>query len=810
MKKRLLSILLAICLLMGLLPAAALAANEHSHCVCGGSVNAGSHTSHSNVTYKPWDGTSAISYSSKKAYVYLTGNATLQSNLEITGGKTLYLCLNGKTLASNGTTKIVVKDKSKLVLCDCAGGGTIQAATSGWGGMGVYLYKSTMDMYGGRITGGNATRGGGAIALDDKDCVFNMYGGELSNNKSASYGGAILINGVLYDDATGSRVYGGTVNIYGGAIKNNTASLGGALYAICGGTVNIKGGTFSDNQAGSGGGAIAMNYDGKVTMSGGSFTGNRANGTDGGALNLYNSTFTFSGGDFSGNYAKETGGAIYLSYYSKATMSGGTIRNNTAGQNGGAVCLAAENTRFVLSAGTISGNKAVNGGAFYLDGCKYFGDQDSSSLQVHGGEISGNTATGNGGAVYLLRQHSILSLYSGTIKNNTADGNGGAVYFHTPNGGTPQGGVVVTGNPVVKGNTVSGKANNIYLPTGKVVAIGGDMSSGASIGVSTESKDYPVVIAAAVASSITSDYTSYFFDDDAIASVRLNSNNLELVHTHSLTYVPAKAAGCTTPGNTAYYICGGCNKMFKDAGGTTEITDPNSVVLNPINHSWSGATYHWSEDGKSCTAKRVCKNDANHIETATATVTGVVTKPATCLGAGQTTFTATFTVDWATTQTKTIYNIPATNHSWNKATYQWSEDGKSCTAERVCKNNAGHVETATATVTSKVTKPATCTEAGETTYTATFTEDWATTQTKTIADIGATNHLWNATTYEWSEDGKTCTAERVCKNDANHIETATATVTSEVTKPATCTEAGETTYTATFIASAMNKHPSLP
>ncbi|MGN1307360.1 MAG: S-layer homology domain-containing protein, partial [Faecousia sp.] len=61
-----------------------------------------------------------------------------------------------------------------------------------------------------------------------------------------------------------------------------------------------------------------------------------------------------------------------------------------------------------------------------------------------------------------------------------------------------------------------------------------------------------------------------------------------------------------------------------------------------------------------------------------------------------------------------------------------------CTAKRVCKNDASHVETAAATVTSEATKPATCTEAGETTYTATFTVEWATTQTKVIADIKPT------------------------------------------------------------------------
>ena len=60
-------------------------------------------------------------------------------------------------------------------------------------------------------------------------------------------------------------------------------------------------------------------------------------------------------------------------------------------------------------------------------------------------------------------------------------------------------------------------------------------------------------------------------------------------------------------------------------------------------------------------------------------------------------------------------------------------------------------------------------------------------------------------TYSWEKVGDNwqCTATRVCANDSNHVETETATVaagavTSEVTKAATATEEGETTYTATF------------
>ena len=44
-------------------------------------------------------------------------------------------------------------------------------------------------------------------------------------------------------------------------------------------------------------------------------------------------------------------------------------------------------------------------------------------------------------------------------------------------------------------------------------------------------------------------------------------------HTHNLTLVAAKAATCTTAGNSAYYKCEGCGKFYEDVLGTKEITD---------------------------------------------------------------------------------------------------------------------------------------------------------------------------------------------------------------------------------------------
>ena len=64
--------------------------------------------------------------------------------------------------------------------------------------------------------------------------------------------------------------------------------------------------------------------------------------------------------------------------------------------------------------------------------------------------------------------------------------------------------------------------------------------------------------------------------------------------------------------------------------------------------------------------------------------------------------------------------------------------------------------------------------------------------------IGATDHDWNAPTYEWSTDRSTCTAKRTCKNDTSHVETETSNTTSRKVKDPTCEEKGVTTYTAEF------------
>jgi hypothetical protein len=142
--------------------------------------------------------------------------------------------------------------------------------------------------------------------------------------------------------------------------------------------------------------------------------------------------------------------------------------------------------------------------------------------------------------------------------------------------------------------------------------------------------------------------------------------------------------------------------------------------------------------------------------------------------------------------------ITKTGHKYGTPTYTWSKDGKTCVAKRVCANNGTHIETENGTITNKVKTPATCTVKGTRTYTATFKNTAFKTQTKDIQNIAALGHKYGAPTYTWSKDGKTCTAKRVCTNNASHIETENGTIAHKVKTAATYTTKGTTTYTATF------------
>ena len=137
-------------------------------------------------------------------------------------------------------------------------------------------------------------------------------------------------------------------------------------------------------------------------------------------------------------------------------------------------------------------------------------------------------------------------------------------------------------------------------------------------------------------------------------------------------------------------------------------------------------------------------------------------------------------------------------HSWGEPSYEWAEDLSSVTASRVCKNDKSHVESETVAPVVTETKAATCTEPGESSFSAEFENTIFAPQVRVEALPEALGHNWGEPEYEWSEDLSSITATRVCRNDPAHVETEIADVTAEITKPASCEEPGETTYSAVF------------
>ena len=741
-------------------------ANDHTHCYCGGSITAGDHASHSDVTYTAWDGTSSITYTNNTAYVYLTENATLSDHLTV-DGKTLYLCLNGKTLASNGTAKIQVKNGGRLVLCDCLGGGTFKGATqSVWGGACIYLYTSTLDMFGGKLTGGKVTGkgGGGAIALDDQQCIFNMYGGEISGNNGKNYGGAIFRK----FNANMPNTTGGTFNMYGGTIKNNTAKNGGAFFSTTGGIINMTGGTISGNTAtmnsnNAGGGAIYMRGNGKFNISGSAQITGNSSSLDGGAILMgWGSINISDSAKINNNTANRWGGAICLRQDSNQSttlyMRGGEISDNKANSEGGAVHVLDKDCQFFLYDGKITGNTSGDGGAIYLN-------QEPSWLIMQGGEISGNTATGNGGGVYIYRTGSVCQLYSGKIENNKASGNGGGIYINPSNSGQLR----VGNKPLVQNNTVSGKANNVYLPSGKTLTIEIGMSKGASIGVTTANTRYPV----AFSNNYKKDYANYFFADDVNAHVEYKDDQkLYLVsgavaRPLTVTFDPNggtldeadKTKSLSTgecygtlpvPSYAGYDFAG----WYTEKDGGTEIKEDTTVTVFGTQTLYA----HWTPIHVHAYTQQVQKPEA--LKTPADCTNNAVYYLSCACGEVSTNDADTFTA--ANT---------ALNHDWGA----WTQNSDEKTHTRICKRDTSHTETenchgGTATCTQR----ATCTVCG--------------------AEYGdALGHDFTTSwTHDDNEHWKQC-SRCDAKDDVSPHTWDSGTIT---TAP-TCTKAGKKTYSCT-------------
>lgn len=291
----------------------------------------------------------------------------------------------------------------------------------------------------------------------------------------------------------------------GASITGNGANSGEYL---AGGGVYLAGGTFDLN-----GGEISNNKDDIL---------------NGAGVYVAGGMFNLNSGKINGNKAQAYGGGVYVAG-GTFNLNGGEISSNEASFAGG---MNYEGGKVTINEGsTISGNTATRGAGIMVSG---------DNITMSGGIITDNRAKGNqyknGGGVYIVQYTKqgtgvitgVFTMTGGKITGNTADIYGGGVYIQN------NGIFNVSGDANVSGNTVNGRANNVYLSdTNAVLTITGTLS-GAKFGI-TANANKPFTSGWNTNMS-GSDPTQFFTSDLDDCYVTLSGDEVELRNGYQINY----------------------------------------------------------------------------------------------------------------------------------------------------------------------------------------------------------------------------------------------------------------------------------
>lgn len=349
----------------------------------------------------------------------------------------------GNTVTSNGGAIYTATPNGRLVLI----GNRLSGNTANDGGALSFNEQGsatiTTTTFDANIANGVDLGGGGAIfsyngAISLADTVFT------ANLADGEGGGAIQNRGTL--NISNSRFESNQARMHNTPLPSSADGLGGALLIIDGSLVTVANTTFSANVAGNSGGAIYNDMNTSFSLTGSTLSNNRAQGLFkygaggfGGAIHNEGG-LTINGSTHSTNQAKNAGGAISNNQVAVLDISASSITGNTAANGGG---IAVYGGTFALTDSTVSNNKASNssntafGGGLLNDGSASTtllrSTLQSNSADIGGG-FSNNSAT------------STVRVYETNISGNTAAVDGAAF--------------VNFGRVEVRGSTISGTCNN--------------------------------------------------------------------------------------------------------------------------------------------------------------------------------------------------------------------------------------------------------------------------------------------------------------------------------------------------------------
>ena len=320
--KRIASLLLAVCMVWGLLPQLRLparAAEEHN-----------GHTG--------WTQLQRSTNTINGGNYYLSGNVEPIYGITVSGNVTL--CLNGHTLNIGQNTTLTVSSGATLTICDCQSGGTIKGTESHSGLNVISVTGGTLNLESGTISG-ETSRSGSLISVTGGG-TLNITGGTISlkhTDNSAQFGvQAVALSG----DSTGSFT-GGEVSLTT-AVDNGRATTvyqeGGRVTVGDGAALSFK----SENAlTAPGSGALCVTDSGQATINTGcTITALREDGEMAGAVSIGKmistneyevGTATINGGDITGAlvvYGEATisnGSFDVIQNWGTLTMTGGTVEN---------------------------------------------------------------------------------------------------------------------------------------------------------------------------------------------------------------------------------------------------------------------------------------------------------------------------------------------------------------------------------------------------------------------------------------------------------------------------------------------------
>ena len=279
MKKRLLSLLLILCLCAALLPVAVFAEGNEIELT-------NEYIERELQKTSKIDSTGKIIYSYQKALpagsYRLTGDITLYDEVRIEGSVTIDL--NGKTMRRNDDENsrfhaaFSVRNGSHLTLTDSSNG---NGAISGFGNSSVHvLAGGVFTMNGGRLLDGTArgdgcgARGGGVLVEDGG--LFVMNGGSIETCWACD-GGGVYVNGIF-------RMTGGMIQNCETTenARQGARGDGGGVYVAPSGTFEMSGGSIENCYTGSSGKGGGVYVGGTFTMTGGTIKNNVVNKNWGG------------------------------------------------------------------------------------------------------------------------------------------------------------------------------------------------------------------------------------------------------------------------------------------------------------------------------------------------------------------------------------------------------------------------------------------------------------------------------------------------------------------------------------------------